>query len=76
MTKFEALPQSQEKYNRNTTTDKVPNATQASFRRAEMLICKHCKKNWNEHLGYFVGKAVPGMCLTEENFKETGTKIS
>ena len=41
-----------------------------------MLICKHCDKNWNEHLGYFVGKAVPGMCLTPENFAETGTQFS
>ena len=41
-----------------------------------MLICKHCDKNWNEHLGYFVGRAVPGMCLIKSNFEETGTEFT
>lgn len=45
MTRFEAIERSQEKYDRNTTRQKVANATQASFRRGEMLICKHCNKN-------------------------------
>ena len=71
MTLFEAYDMT--KYDRNTTTDKVANATQAALRRGSMLICKNCDKTWNEHLGWFVGKAVPGMCLTEDNFKETGT---
>lgn len=74
MTTFEPYEESLEKYDRNTTTQKVANATQASFRRGTMLICRHCRKNWNDHLGYFVGKGVPGMCLTEENFKETNTQ--
>ncbi len=75
MTIFEARVESMEKYDRNTTTLKVSNATQASFRRGSMLICANCGKNWYEHAGYFVGKVVPGMCLTEENFKETHTEL-
>ena len=75
MTIFEARVQSMEKYERNTTTLKIPNATQASFRRGEMLICQNCGKNWNEHAGYFVGGLVPGACLTKENLRETNTEL-
>lgn len=73
MTTFEPTESSQTKYGKSSNRKKVSNASDSSLRWGDMLMCKHCNKSWNDHAAAPVGKAPAGMCLTEENFKETGT---
>lgn len=65
-----------DKYNRvHHGSDKISNVTQVTERLGNMLVCKHCGENWNKHAAWATDKVPAGMCLTESNFKLTGTYL-